>query len=400
MTRLKAAAVPSPVLNGAAPPSPAKATHRRGAAAGLRAKALLALLATLVVLAIGEIAMRSILARPTIYVPSENERLVYELRPNFKQNNRYGMRDADFSWESLRGKFVVACVGDSHTYSLAVQDAEHSYPARLQHHLEESLPGRGFKVLNLGVPGYNMAQELEVLRKYLPRVKIDAVVLQYCINDTHVCNYIRPEYPNLNHWLHKSCLVAELWKTVLYSSVSRRNLLPAVEEHFPDALLFEEGLVGTRSLTIDEPDPAHRPHPPRSPKYVPARYHWMLGQDHFLKHLQSFATMAREAGIPLTATGFIRDADKDSYHDAGFDVYSFYEILHDSGKTMEEFGYSDNDTAGHFNDRGCDLIAQKLARRLHERLGPRIFEHSGRGGAISVREAIDNGGLCKGRCQN
>src|SRR5438477_468075 len=81
------------------------------------------------------------------------------------------------------------------------------------------------------------------------------------INDTHVCNYIQPKYRKLNSLIHKSRFFVRTWKNILYSPFGRRFLFEWIGSHFPDALLAQEGLVGTRKAADDE-IPAHKPHPP------------------------------------------------------------------------------------------------------------------------------------------
>src|SRR6266487_4235337 len=79
---------------------------------------------------------------------------------------------------------------------------------------------------------------------------------------------------------------------------------------FPDALLFQEGLVGTLN-GADTEVPAHRAHPARTRDRVPRRYHYMLGEENWRMHMQSFAHLCKQQGIVLLATGFIEDKEKE-----------------------------------------------------------------------------------------
>ena len=135
------------------------------------------------------------------------------------------------------------------------------------------------------------------------------VILQYCINDTHVCNYIQPEYKKLNSLIHKSQFLVVLWKNIIYSSFGKNFLLEWVGNTFPDALLFQAGLVGTQK-SISTEVAAHKPHPPRTKDRVPARYHYMLGEENWRMHLHSFAHVAKQKGVLLLATGFIEGRKK------------------------------------------------------------------------------------------
>lgn len=114
---------------------------------------------------------------------------------------------------------------------------DNSYPARLQHHLR-ALSGENVTVLNFGVPGYNMAQELEVLKRKALTFEPDLVVLQYCVNDEQISSYIQPRYKSVNRAIHKSVLLSRVWQKLLYSKFGTSHLLAYVEEYTPDLLLF------------------------------------------------------------------------------------------------------------------------------------------------------------------
>ena len=64
--------------------------------------------------------------------------------------------------------------------------------------------------------------------------------------------------------------------------------------NFPDALLFQEGFVGTRKAADDEV-PSYKPHPSRTKDRVPGRYHYMLSKENWRMH------MNKQKGILLIA---------------------------------------------------------------------------------------------------
>ena len=313
---------------------------------------------TLVVL---EVVARAVARQPAyLYLPSDNPRLIYELNPQHPEINSFGMRQEEIDRSTLQDHFVIAVIGDSHAYSANSARREDSFPARLEHHLT-ALSGRRIKVLNLGVPGYNMAQELEVLKHKALPFRPDLIVLQYCINDEHISSYIQPEHVLLNHALHKSVLISRVWQKLLYSTFGQRHLLSFVEDHAPDLLLFSPGLVGTPRAR--ELDPAHAPHPPRSREQVPPRYHDLVGWDNLKRDVAIFGEIARNANVPALATGFIENRNRDLYDASGFDVYSFFEIF--DGLDMREFGYDPANTATHFSDGGSDFIGNALAQHIN-----------------------------------
>ena len=315
-----------------------------------------------------EMAARVVLPRrPVPFVPSTNPRLIYELNPAYPDMNVFARRPRDVDASTLRGRVVIAVIGDSHTYSLDIPNWAYSFPARLEYHLNAAGDQR-FAVLNFGVPGYNTVQELEVLRSEALRFEPDLVILQYCINDEHISNYIQPRFVGLNHAIHHSVLLTTAWTTVLYSGFGRRYLLPYAE-HVPDLLLFTPGLVGTPLSR--ERDAAHGPtHPTRSKDLVPARYHSFIGRDNMENAIRAFGELARGHGIPTLATGFIEDRDKGVYSASGFQVYSFFDIF--TGLDTRRYGYDPAHTDGHFSAAGNEVIGRALATYVfeHFRLRP------------------------------
>ena len=332
-------------------------------------KAVLATVVLLAAMMAAEVLARAVVPEPTRpFVASRNPRLIYELHPAYPGINSLGMRQGELDPVRLRHDFVIAAIGDSHTYGADVPIGALSFPARLEHHLRVS--GRAVTVLNLGVPGYNMVQELEVLRAKALGFAPDLVVLQYTVNDDHISNFIQPAHPRLNRLMHASVLVTGLWTGVVYSGPGRRYLLPYVETYAPDLLLFAPGLVGTPMSR--ERDPQHGPtHPTRSRELVPARYHEFIGRQNLEDAVRTFGELCRAAHIPVLATGFIETADRHLYDEAGFEVYSFFQMF--EGRDIRGYGYDPARTDSHFSVRGNDFIGQALAEyvRAHHVLHPR-----------------------------
>jgi len=291
---------------------------------------------------------------PSPVIVSENPNLIYELNPSRPQINSQGLRQGPIG--SLTNKFVIAVIGDLHTYSVKAKQWQDSFPARLEHHLV-ALRGRPVKVLNFGVPGYNMAQELEVLRTKVLPLRVDLIILQYCINDEHISNYIQPENMWLNRLIHRSVALPLLWKGLLYSQLGRKYLQPRIEVIAPDLLLFEPGLVGAPNW--GDEDPAHSGHPPRTKDRVPPRYHAFIGRENLERNVLTFGSLAQSASLPLLATGFIEERDRWLYEKSGFQVYSFFDIFGD--QDMRVFGYDRQNTADHFSELGNEVIGNALA---------------------------------------
>jgi lysophospholipase L1-like esterase len=306
-----------------------------------------------------EIMARIFFPQPTLlYISSNNYRLIYELNPLYPEINSFGMRNEEFDPSTLRNQFIIAVIGDSHTYGERSKRREDTFPSRLEHYLKAMTGGDNIKVLNFGVPGYDMHQELEVLRAKVLRFNPDLIILQYCINDEHISNYIQPKYVWLNRTIHKSVLLSQLWENLLYSDFGKNYILSYVEEYFPDLLLYSPGLVGTLR-PLGEKDPAHMGHPPRSRDEVPVRYWDFIGRKNLERDVRIFGELSKKAGIPAIATGFIEDQHRTLYETAGFKVYSFFQIFH--GLDMRDYGYNPAKTGNHFTDRGSDFIGKNLA---------------------------------------
>jgi hypothetical protein len=197
---------------------------RKVAANMLKAKNFLLLFTVFILpLILSEMLARIIFPEPTrLYIPSNDFRLIYELNPRYPEINSFGMRQEELDPSTLRAQFVIAVIGDSHTFHFARR--QNSFPARLEHHLKV-LTGKNIKVLNFGVPGYDMAQELEILKVKALQFRPNLIILQYCINDEHISNYIQPKYPWLNRTIHQNRLLSSAWKLLLYSEFGQKHLL-------------------------------------------------------------------------------------------------------------------------------------------------------------------------------
>src|SRR5215471_21589382 len=178
----------------------------------LRDTTLIALITLVVFLVTGEILTRLFKEELPRVVASENQKLVYELNKSYAEINSFGMRDEEFAIDSIRDLYKIAIIGDSHAYSTSVKNRTETFPSQLETSLNQDIGQRIVKVLNFGVPGYNTAQELEVLKTKALIFEPRMIVLQYCINDTHICNYIQPEDKKLNSLIHKSQFLVLLWK--------------------------------------------------------------------------------------------------------------------------------------------------------------------------------------------
>jgi lysophospholipase L1-like esterase len=109
--------------------------------------------------------------------------------------NSLGFRDSrEYSVEKPERTFRILVLGDSVTFGHgALSDT--TYPYLLEQQLKAWRPDVAWEVWNLGVPGYNTAQELAYLRQVGPRYRPDLVVVGFFEND--LTGNDLPEHPSL-----------------------------------------------------------------------------------------------------------------------------------------------------------------------------------------------------------
>ncbi len=118
---------------------------------------------------------------------SDDPRLLFELRPgSFVQAevdyrvNALGLRGPETTLEKPPGRRRIAVLGDSIAFGYWVAEAD-GFARQLQDMLSAS--GAAVEVLDFGVPGYNLDQEIETLRVKSLAFDPDAVVVAFCLND-------------------------------------------------------------------------------------------------------------------------------------------------------------------------------------------------------------------------
>lgn len=80
------------------------------------------------------------------------------------------------------GDLVIFCMGDSFTYGIGT-GFYNSYPAQMEKMLNNHFKGKKVKVFNLGVPGYNSAQILDLLGKNIKNIHPDIIIFLGGLND-------------------------------------------------------------------------------------------------------------------------------------------------------------------------------------------------------------------------
>ncbi len=122
---------------------------------------------------------------------SDNPRLRFELRPGGAARaeveyhvNELGLRGPETTLEKPPGVRRIAVLGDSIAFGYWVSD-EQGVARQLEALLGATVGANGdrIEVLNFGVPGYNLEQEIEALRSKALAYSPDLVIVLFCLND-------------------------------------------------------------------------------------------------------------------------------------------------------------------------------------------------------------------------
>jgi GDSL-like Lipase/Acylhydrolase family len=99
------------------------------------------------------------------------------------RTNSLGFRDTrEYQLAKTPGSFRILVLGDSVTFGHGALN-ETSYPYLLEQRLREWRPEVKWEVWNLGIPGYNTAQELAYLHEVGERYAPDLVIVGFFLND-------------------------------------------------------------------------------------------------------------------------------------------------------------------------------------------------------------------------
>ena len=104
--------------------------------------------------------------------------------------NAEGFRSAPFEVAKRPGVLRIACIGDSWTFGLNV-DQHQTYPARLEALMNAQPPAgaRGTEVMNFGILGYTSFQGLQLLKTRVLDLHPDVLVIGFGMNDSDVAGY-------------------------------------------------------------------------------------------------------------------------------------------------------------------------------------------------------------------
>lgn len=210
-----------------------------------------------------------------------DDKIVYELRPHTKgmfvgqeiSINSLGMRDRERSLEKPPGTFRILALGDSHTFGWGVRQ-EDTWPSVLEEMLLKNAPSRRIEVMNLGVPGYNTVQEVQVFSTKVEALDPDLVIVNYCNNDMDLPNFLAEPPDPLS--LHTSYLVDFIRRRI---ELLRGNILSP---------------LGLTAIPMDDGTKRFRMPMER----IPERFRPLYGWDNMVEAHRKLAQICQTKGIP------------------------------------------------------------------------------------------------------
>jgi GDSL-like Lipase/Acylhydrolase family len=249
----------------------------------------------------------------TGYQASANPKLVYELTPGQAiprlqaSISSQGLNDREFTTEKPPGVFRIAVVGDSTSFGWKV-GTDKGLAKVLERELN-ALGKRSYEVINFSVPGYNTAQELEVIQAKVLPFRPDIVILVFTGNDVRLCNYIQPEPTRLGALMHRSYLANLLVRTVDEQLAQPHGENFAYPAWWLRLKWLRLGVFYPRQKIYPQPglEEAVYEHgnPPDDPLRVPRRYHYMLGYPRYRAHLAAIRDLLARGSIVLVSSGIL-----------------------------------------------------------------------------------------------
>jgi len=304
------------------------------------------------------------------YKPSKNGKIVYELCPGYPLTlsestiSSQGLNDRYFSSHKPEGIFRIAFVGDSESFGWKL-GPNNSFPKLLERRLNRE--AQQYEVMNFSVPGYNTAQEFEVIKEKVLLFNPDMVILNYCRNDTHFCNYFQPEITSSNFFSNRSFFLnlalAGIDRGITYLRGRGHPLLwrlwrefkrTVLGMHYPNQRIYPR--PGLQEAPLIEGDP------PLHQEDVPQEYWYMLGLENYKIHLWGIKEVLRRKGITLVSSGFFDFQALETNRELGIEyIFDFNELLRKERISYKETQLPEDP---HLSLKGHRLIANHIYRSL------------------------------------
>jgi lysophospholipase L1-like esterase len=200
------------------------------------------------VIGASEIFFRSAgLFEPIVYKKSAIPGMIYEQKPGITYKvgevvvriNSDGFRDREFSERKRAGVKRIVCLGDSMTIGVRLP-SEQLYERILERKLKAA--GNNVEFMNMGVGGYNTAQEWLVYEHEAKKFKPDMVIVQFTLNDLTA---IHPVYMGNSVFGRLRVFLADHFRTY--------NFLKFVKR------MSKEDFSADQGISLKETDPMSAP---------------------------------------------------------------------------------------------------------------------------------------------
>jgi lysophospholipase L1-like esterase len=320
---------------------------------------------------------------------SASKTLVYELRPGAQGQlwgrevhvNSAGFRDREFETAKPEGWKRIVAIGDSITFGTRL-DLKVTWPKRL----EQMLRGKGKKVevLNLGVGGYDTAQEIECLERIGLAFDPDYVVLGFCVNDVATVSLNLPAIwraEQLDNWLGWSRLVEFLRARRDKESLVREMAEVRAAEEVQDVPMRDDPVLEAMRLELAALIETAQEVPNPDALSTLERLGWYTSEARLARLTSRFEHLSRLAAENGFAVGFFvvpyLDEQPDEgltrawqlvydmiHHEAervGFDVVEVYDALAEEG--LSRLRRQKQDPI-HPNQRGHFLMARQVFKQI------------------------------------
>ena len=160
--------------------------------------------------------------------------LGYRATPNFElphprrgdnRHNSHGFRGDEIEQPKPEGRFRIACLGGSTTYTTKIHDYRFSYPYLLREELAQRT-GAALDVINAGLAGWTSWESMINFQIRLLELEPDLIIVYHAVNDLHARLVWPPEaYQPDNSGHYARTRTAVIIPSVLERSTLLRMLL-------------------------------------------------------------------------------------------------------------------------------------------------------------------------------
>lgn len=272
--------------------------------------------------------------------PAEAADVMYRLKPNVDtcyfgapvQTNSQGFRaSVDYARPKPAETYRIVLLGDSMAFGQGVAEGE-TFGEQLRAELERTRSGP-VEVINMGVPGYNTAQEAASLAAFGMAYEPDCIIVLFIGNDFDLPEFLlKPRYPFA---LDRSFLL----DTVLRREAGAKRYRGGV---IHDQLFFTEG----------------RPPDDR----IPEEYRHLVGEAGYRRALKVLVDAA--GTVPVVNFADFRAVAQESDVGALTEYQKQLGIVHPPFQYPEHAKYWLSATDQHFNAAGHRELAERMRAGL------------------------------------